>query len=516
MNDSEKYKDSAKKKTYDAITQIDDDLIEEARPQKAEVKQPNFKKWLAAAAAVLLVVFIAPQLLNFSSLMPRVDPSYTSGSEDAYAPQEEGQAMNDQSSGNKYGPLLAVSYPKGYGFEDSDSWIEIFEQTELSGDFLKSVNNFSLRTAAAVLENNPAGKNVNFSPLSLYYALAIASSGAESETADELLELLGTADVETLNEQSNKMYRRQYFDNEMGKFQIANSLWLDKDMNGEAIIFKDDFVKNAADNYYAGSYNVDFADPATADAMAAWIAENTNNTLKPELEIDPAQILSIINTVYFRDQWVDRFNEEKTEADLFYLANGGEVEVDFMNSVYGTAGFYRGEGYTRASLGLKNSEMVFILPDEGVSPYELIATSEKLDATFNGGEEFWGEVVWQVPKFSFASKLDLKETLQNLGIESAFLPEADFSGITDHLAYISALNQETHIAINEEGVEASAFTHIAYAGAAPPSDRAGMILDRPFIFAITTNTSYQTGEGDSDWDSVQIPIFVGICEDPTA
>lgn len=135
-----------------------------------------------------------------------------------------------------------------------------------------------------------------------------------------------------------------------------------------------------------------------------------------------------------------------------------------------------------------------------ISPYKLIATPEKMRQTFEGGENFNGEVVWKIPKFGFGSKLTLTSVLKSLGVNSAFALDADFSGITDHMAFITDVRQDTHIAIDEDGVEAAAFTQIAYAGAALPEGRAEMILDRPFIYGITTQNGTL--------------LFAGVCENP--
>ena len=121
---------------------------------------------------------------------------------------------------------------------------------------------------------------------------------------------------------------------------------------------------------------------------------------------------------------------------------------------------------------------------------------------FTGGESKCGEVTWSVPKFNYGSSFKLKETLRDLGVARAFLPEADFSGITEQMAYISEVAQETHIAIDENGVEASAFTKIDYAGAALPEDKAEMILNRPFIFGITAANGTL--------------LFAGVCMNPAA
>ena len=132
-------------------------------------------------------------------------------------------------------------------------------------------------------------------------------------------------------------------------------MWVDAEVNGEAINIRDPFVQNAMEDFYASTHQVDFADAAAGEAMAKWVSDNTNGTLSPSFAVDPEQILAILNTVYFYDQWTDRFDKNRTEEDVFRLLDGGEVRCDFMNSRYASAGFVRGEGFTRASLGLKNA-----------------------------------------------------------------------------------------------------------------------------------------------------------------
>lgn len=455
------------KKIFDAITNVRDELIEEAKGSKLRRKVPVWQKCAAIAVSVALIFGLG--------LLTSRDKNFNTGT------------------------ILDVVYPKAYAFEDHNAWREVREQNPVDDDFIKALNEFSYKTSAYILTD--AGKNINYSPLSLYFALSLAASGAEGDTAEQLLSLLGISDKEVLSEQCGNYYRTLYRDNEIGKIRIANSLWMDNELNGEPISFKDDFIRHAAENFYASSHSVDFAEDETGRNMADWISTNTNGTLSPTFETNPEQILSILNTVYFYDQWIDRFDKNKTAEDVFHLADGSDIQYDFMNQAFGSAGFTKGKGFTRASLGLKNAgRMVFILPDEGVSPYELITSPEEMKRTFEEGENFNGEVVWKIPKFSFGSKLTLTNILKSLGVHSAFTAEADFRGITDHMAYITDVRQETHIAIDEDGVEASAFTQINYAGAALPEGRADMILDRPFIYGITAQNGTL--------------LFIGVCENP--
>lgn len=452
------------KKLFDAITGVEDGLIEEAKDARAKRGAQPWRKWVAAAACVALVLGVA-------SFIPR------GGNPGADA-------------------LLDVVFPKAYAFDDGDTMRKVVEENPVEDSFVNAINDFSYETASEILKES--AENANYSPLSLYYALAMATSGAGGETEQELLALLNMPDAETLSTQCGNLYRRLYVDNKLGKLKIANSLWMD-----DGVQWKEAFIKQAAENLYASSHSVDFADKTAGEAMAKWVSEQTNGTLEPTFPVNPQQILSIINTVYYKDEWTNKFNKEMTEEGSFYLADGTNVSCDFMNSQYGSAAFATGEGFTRAALGLKNAGgMFFVLPDEGVTPQELLSSPERMKEALQGGTWGSGEVVWQIPKFSFHSAFDLGDTLNTLGLESAFKETADFSKITDQMAFISAVRQETHIAIDENGVEASAFTQIDYTGAAKPEGRADMILNRPFLYGITASNGAL--------------LFVGICENPIA
>lgn len=454
------------KRLFNAITEIDDELIEEAKVNK----ETRFKmrKILTLAASILVIIGIGLLMKN--------------------------KGVNDYIK-----PIAEVIYPKAYAFDDYDSWRKIIDENPVDDNTIRIINDFAYKTASLILKESE--KNMNYSPLSLYYALGLATTGARTETEMELLNLLGMPDRGTLSQESGNLYRTFYKDNEIGKLRIANSLWLGNEINGQPLMFKDAFIENAARNFYASSHNVDFSNKETGKSMGKWIAENTNGRLTPDIETNPEQILSIINTVYFYDQWINRFNKESTFEDVFHLLNDGEVKVDFMNQTMGSTGFTKGKNFTRSALGLKNGgQMVFILPDEKVSPYDLLSSHEEIKEIFEEGEDYHGEVVWKIPKFNFSSRFELIDTLKALNVKLAFQPDADFTGMTEQMAFISDIQQQTQISIDEEGVEASAFTQINYVGSAPPEGRTDMILDRPFVYGITEPNGSL--------------LFIGICMNP--
>jgi serine protease inhibitor len=372
-------------------------------------------------------------------------------------------------------------YPKSISFDDYDSQYDIRTKNQLDENYKRALDDFSYASASKLLGGKT--KNTSYSPTSLYMALSIAGIGAKGTTQDEILSILGMSGkgIDYVSEQNSKLFKLLYSDNEIGKLKIANSLWLQK-----GIDFKTPFMDTAVESFYASLYNVDFADNSSSLLMSKWVSENTNGVLTPKITLHKEQIMSILNTIYYKDEWIDRFDKTKTKPDTFYLSDGNRLQCDFMNRTYVTHRFTRGDGFTASSLNLKNGgSMLFVLPDKEVTVESLLSTPEKVAALFENQNSISGKVIFQIPKFSYGSSLELNDTLSSMGVKTAFRKNADFSGITDGIAFISNIKQQTHVAIDEKGVEAAAFTKLDYAVSAPPKDEvAEMILNRPFIYAI--------------------------------
>lgn len=396
-----------------------------------------------------------------------------------------------------------VVYPESVGFEDYNGKRSIWDNNKVSVEYLESINSFTDKVTYEILNKQERSKNIMYSPMSIFMALSLSASGANGKTQEEILSVLNMKDlgVEQLEEQTGNLFRLLYKDNEIGKLKLANSLWLDKDVS-----FKETYLDTAVNDYYAQMVTVDFSDKEKTEKLISnWISENTNGTLEGNNPVSEDQILSIINTIYFYDEWITKFNKDETKEDKFFTHDGKKVMCDFMNAEF-MSSFIDGDGYISSSLGLKNdAAMNFYLPDKGVDVYDLISTEEKVDVLFNINnpelERKFGEVIFKVPKFNFGTSLKLKESLEIMGIDRAFKSGADFTGITNDIAFINDIIHESHISIDEKGCEASAYTQIDYCGSAPPKDKVEMILDRPFIFTITSSNG--------------VVLFAGIVNNPT-
>lgn len=386
-------------------------------------------------------------------------------------------------------------YPESVAFDDYDSRRLIFTNNVIDDEYEEMMANFSYESASRILFESD--ENKCYSPVSLYMALSLLASGASGENEEEMLTLLGMPNKEKLHEENAKMFRRLYKDNEIEKLKIANSLWLSDDA-----IFHDDYIISAKDNFYASLYSVDFEDEITNDLMSTWIYENTNEMLLPEIKTDPEQLMTILNTVYFKNEWSDRFNKAANTINKFYLTDGKEVECEYMNMTYHARKFIRGDNFTSASLNLKGgSKMMFVLPDKEISVDELVSSPKLLASMLTKESDSYGKVIFQIPKFSYDDNNKMKDLLFDMGMKSPFELGNQFKDITDDIIFISNISQDTHISIDEKGVEAAAFTQIDLCGAMPPNDNvAEMVLDRPFIYVV-----YDHG----------VILFIGIVNNPS-
>ena len=71
------------------------------------------------------------------------------------------------------------------------------------------------------------------------------------------------------------------------------------------------------DQFYASLFLADFGTDTADKAMAQWIADNTEGTLNPTFESQEGQLLSLIDTVYFKSEWAKAFDAEATEPGMF-------------------------------------------------------------------------------------------------------------------------------------------------------------------------------------------------------
>ena len=342
---------------------------------------------------------------------------------------------------------------------------------------------FSSETAAEIF---PVGKNAVYSPVSLYLALGMLTELAEGQTKGQVTDLLGVSDSETLRQWTQSLWRQLYHDEKDSALWLGNAAFLNETMS-----FHKEPLEVLAKDYYASSYCLPMGTGTADKTIAAWLNQQTNDLLTDDtgnIKTEKNDLLRLYNTIYYKAAWRARFFEGRTERDIFTAADGTEQETDFMHISIGGSPAARGDGYRCASLRLKDGgEMTFYLPDEGVTVEELLRRGNFLSDVLAVPEHVV-QVNWSVPKFDLHDSMQLNEALQALGVTDAFDgSKADFSPLTDDGAVVRSVNQAVRVKIDEEGVEAAAYTEIdapsnADDGMALPEEE--MNLNRPFLFAI--------------------------------
>ncbi|WP_275936160.1 serpin family protein, partial [Sorangium cellulosum] len=152
--------------------------------------------------------------------------------------------------------------------------------------------------------------------------------------------------------------------------------------------------------------------------------------------------------------------------------------------------------------------MFLVMPAAGTEDaFEASLDGEALEGLIASME--YRSVDITMPKFSFESSASLKQALEGLGMEVAFGPGADFTGILGGGGIqIQDVLHKAVIDVDEAGTEAAAATAVILAvsgsgGAVDPPEPAAIVLDRPFFFFIR---DLPTGA----------MLFAGRVNDPTA
>lgn len=454
-------------KLQNAIGMVDEDLILRAE-EKPKKKIPKFIwKWPAAIAAVLVFA------IGFGILFGNANPTL------------QVQALCEADY-PKMAPYPNENLP---GFSAKyDAWSD--DRRERRSYIGKgSLSEEYLRATATELLGDAGAENLVYSPLNIYMALSMLAEITDGESRAQILSLLGETDVETLRENAHALWNANYSDDGAVTSILASSLWLNEDVS-----FRQDTLNTLAENYYASSYQGMMGTDAMNKALQNWLNEQTGGLLKDQIDgikTTPETILALATTIYFQAKWAEEFSENRTEKDIFHGANG-DTTADFMKQTLWYGNYYWGENYSATYKGLESSgKMWFILPDEGVSIDELLASDAVLDLMANGTYENKKSIRihLSLPKFDVSSKIDLAEKMQALGINDCFdMKKADFSPLlTEEMpAYLSSAEHGARVAIDEEGVTATAYTAMMEAGAAqPPENEIDFVLDRPFIFVIT-------------------------------
>lgn len=331
-----------------------------------------------------------------------------------------------------------------------------------------------------VLREVYTGENQVISPVSLAYALGMAAQGAEGETKQEILDLLGVDDVYDLAELQKVLEEKG--------LEQANAAFLAGDM-----VPREEYVK-ALEKMFGAEWFENKGN--TVAKINTWVKKHTDGMIEKMVEELPAQTaLVLVNAIAMEAKWMVEFDPNATWEDVFH-APDGDVTVPFMHNTF-HADVGERDGVQMLRLQYRNDDyeptgltMLIALPEEG-------GVEAVLDGLCAEGLEYFVfreeqvKVELSMPKVDIAADNDLGDILKKLGVESAFSDRADFSGISDEALRIGSVLQKARLMMDEEGTKAAAATAVIMVDMAMPipEEIVEFNMNRPFVLAIADEES---------------------------
>lgn len=385
-----------------------------------------------------------------------------------------------------------------------DDWRESrerqYDQPEGYADSLTCFFRESIPVFLSAAEGNAA-----CSPLNIYMALAMLAEVTGGSSRQQLMEVLNAPGIDALRTQAEHVWNAHYCADGATSCLLANSIWLE-----EGLTYDPDTVQALANLYHAASYQGDLGTPELDELLRAWLNEQTDGLLEDQVQgitMDPRTVLALASTICYRAKWSSEFSEQFNTQAPFH-APAGDRDVTYMNTTLGYGPYYWGEDFGAVSLSLEDgSKMWFVLPDEDKTPADVLSSGAALELILGSWEETENQkslmVNLSVPKFDIVSDVMLNDSLRSLGITEVFdAGAADFTTlIPGENCWLDKVQHAARVAIDEEGVTAAAYTVMLTCGAGrPPQEEMDFILDRPFLFLITSRDN--------------LPLFAGVLENP--
>ncbi|XP_060104914.1 heparin cofactor 2 [Heteronotia binoei] len=329
--------------------------------------------------------------------------------------------------------------------------------------------------------------NILLAPVGISTVMAMLSLGLRGQTHEEVLTSLGfrdfvnvssTYNVTTIHNLFYKLTHRLFRRNFGYTLRSVNDLYIQKQFPVES-----EFISNMKKYYFSEAQSADFSDPTFITKANERISKLTKGLIKEALEhVNPATLMMILNCLYFKGTWENKFPVEMTHKRSFRVNDKLSVKVPMMK----TKANFLAATDDELECGILqlpyvgNISMLIVLPHKpsGMNTLEKQLTPQVVERWQKSMTNRTREVV--LPKFTLQKSYDLIENLKTLGINELFTQNGNYSGIAEGII-IDRFNHQGTITVNEEGTEAAFVTSVGFM---PLSAQIRFIVDRPFLFLI--------------------------------
>ena len=273
-------------------------------------------------------------------------------------------------------------------------------------------------------------ESILLSPLGMTYALGLINNGAAGKTRIQINRVLGCDDTGAtiINKFCRKMLTEAPRIDKLTTLEITNEFFSHKSNKPKSA-----FKKVAIDKY---------------------------DTKFKELESDLLNVFTLVNTIYFKGVWTDKFRKSNTRDEVFIGEDGKEQTMPMMNQM---RQFFYTENDLWQALCLPYSngayQMIVMLPKEGKTVQEVAQslTADSWEKCYDQMRRVTVDV--KLPRFESSSEVNLTGVISALGMPNAFsMGKADFRNLFDLKSCISKVTQIGRIKVDETGTEASVVT----------------------------------------------------------
>ena len=374
--------------------------------------------------------------------------------------------------------------------------------TRAEQELVTANNDFAFnlfRKAGPRMTNGAAGpcftepnKSTILSPISITYALGMLNNGAAGETQAQINKVLGFGETgaDGINAFCKKMLTEAPKLDKLTKVMIANTIYMNQGYQ-----LKPDFVTKAKDYYDAEPETRNFADGKTMDVINQWASDHTEKMIDKVLdndEFDPTAVSYLLNAIYFKGAWAEKFDKANTKDEAFTNENNQEVQVPMMHQEH-EFNYTEDEDCQALCLPYGNNayRMTILLPKAGRTVYSL---AQKLTTQTWQRYQWMGTAIVDVklPRFESKTNVDLKPVMMALGMPNAFSDYlAEFPHFCNVPTYIGLMKQVARIKLSEEGTEAAAVTVIGMYEKAMPQEpkHVNFHATHPFIYIISEQST---------------------------
>lgn len=344
-------------------------------------------------------------------------------------------------------------------------------------------------------------KNNVFSPISAAIALGMLYEGTEGATAEELGMLIGWDKFTATNSFGLLMNEYARINEQTDTtLNLANAAFFSPRLKNP----KDNTILNLRDGYRAQMFRGELSTDSAREFINGWVSEKTEGEIPSVLgeNLDPSAVLVLVNTILLDAKWEQPFINWGYEPKMqFTCANGETAELPCLSDTRYMS-YIDTDELTGAVMDYSDGRLKFmaVKPKDG----DISGLMDRMDYSYftsalAGVQE--GQCVFQMPKFSIESQIDLNDCVKELGAKLIFDPDnADLSGFGESdngNVFVSEIFQKAKIDVDEEGTRAAAATVVVANDSCAIIEYQEVILDSSFFWCVY--------DGETN-----IPLFMGI------